>query len=275
MPKKPRVVHLKQSGELLTDRPGERWTLNGLKRSAERIIDVQKNAARLGVAGLMVVSGGGNVPDGFGRGANTRKVFGADSMIAQYADIIGRRSTTDNAIMLTAMLKDLGAPCILVAAPHADFQDVELGEVPLYTPELVKRAYHEGKIVLIAGGVGLGGMTTDSAVVHYALWEAEADPAVQSIALKATKFNGVYDADPATSPDARRYAALSADYMLNDYERFGVVDRVCLEKLREAGHEGVAVELQIYSAEHSVVEALENERLGTMVFSQNVEPKFA
>src|SRR5690242_2678588 len=110
-----RVVHLKQSGELLTDKPGERWTPTGLQRSAERIIEVQKNADRLGVAGLMVISGGGNVPDGFGRGANTRKIFSADSMVARYADVIGRRSTTDNAIMLAAILIDMGAPCLLVA----------------------------------------------------------------------------------------------------------------------------------------------------------------
>ena len=275
MAQKPRIVHLKQSGELLTDQPGERWTLGGLKRSAERIVEVQQNAERLGVAGLMVISGGGNVPDGFGRGSNTRKVFGSDSVIAQYADVIGRRSTADNAIMLTAMLKDLHVPCVLVAAPNAGFQDVELGPIPVYSSEVVARAYAEGKVVLIAGGVGLGGMTTDAAVMKYALWQAQADPNIESVALKATKYNGVFDTDPAKNPTARQYAELSADLMLSDYERFSAVDKVCLETLSEAGKAGIDVRLRVYAAEHSVVEALEDEHLGTTIFSHAVTPAFA
>jgi uridylate kinase len=196
-------------------------------------------------------------------------------MVIKYADAIGRRSTTDNAIMLTATLMDLGAPCMLVAAPNAGFEDVELGPIPVYTPELVGRAYKEGKIVLIAGGVGLGGRTTDTAVVTYALWQAEADGSVQSIAMKATKYHGVYDADPAKFPHARRYARLSADYMLKDYERFGAVDRMCLEVLHEAGKEHADVRLQVYDAKYSIVEALEDEHLGTTVLAQKVEPEFA
>ncbi len=270
-----RVVHLKQSGELLTDKAGERWTPSGLEKSAQRIIDVQKNAERLGIAGLMVITGGGNVPDGFGRGANTRKIFGPGSMVARYADVIGRRSTTDNAIMLTAMLVDLGAPCLLVAAPNAGFEDVELGPVPTYTPEVVQAAYQGGKIVLIAGGIGLGGRTTDAAVVQYALWQAESDSKLQSVALKATKFNGVYDADPAAHPDARRYAQLSAGFMLQDYDRFSAVDRICLETLQGAGKDNIDVRLQVYAAEHSVVDALEDETLGTIITSRGIQPEFA
>jgi uridylate kinase len=223
----------------------------------------------------MVISGGGNVPDGFGRGANTRKIFSADSMVARYADVIGRRSTTDNAIMLAAILIDMGAPCLLVAAPNAAFEDVELGPIPIYTPEVVAKAYHDGKVVLIAGGIGLGGRTTDAAVVSYALWQAKADPNVQSIALKATKFNGVFDDDPAAHPGARRYTGLSADFMLKDYDRFGAVDRICLETLKEAGDEDIDVRLQVYAAEHSVVQALEDEHLGTTIFSKQCAPAFA
>ena len=90
----------------------------------------------------------------------------------------------------------------------------------MYDPELVQEAYKAGKIVLMAGGSGKGGQTTDAAVVEYALWQAAAYPAIQSIALKATKFNGVYDSDPAANSVAKRYTDIAATMMLADYERF-------------------------------------------------------
>jgi uridylate kinase len=269
-----RIVHLKQSGELLTDTPGERWTLPALQRAAERIGEVQNSAEKLGVAGLLVVSGGGNVPDGFGRGANMREKFG-DNTITHYADVIGRRSTMDNTIMLAAALADAGIPYELFAAPHSAFHDPTLGDVKEYSPELVQAAYRENKVVLMAGGSGRDHQTTDAAVVEYARWQAKAYPDTPSIALKATKYNGVFDNDPATHSDAKQYAELSADFMLNDYERFKAVDRRCLEILKEAGENSADVRLQVYAAEYSVVQALENETLGTTIFSKPTGAVFA
>ncbi len=269
-----RIIHLKQSGELLTDEPGERWTLPALGKAAKRIGDVQIYAERLGVAGLLIVSGGGNVPDGFGRGANMREKFG-DNAITRYADVIGRRSTMDNTIMLSAALFDAGVPHVLMAAPESAFHDPTLGDVPEYTPEKVQAAYRDGKVVLMAGGSGKDHQTTDAGVVEYAMWQAKAYPELKSIALKATKFNGVYDDDPAMHPDARRYAALSAGFMLDNYGRFKAVDRRCLEILSKAGSVNIDVRLQVYAAEYSVVRALEDEKLGTTIFSQPTEAVFA
>lgn len=270
-----RVVHLKQSGELLTDVKGERWTLPALKKAAARIGEVQAQAKELNVFGLLVVSGGGNAPDGFGRGANMRAEFGEDSVIAKYGDVIGRRSTVDNTIMLAAALKEAGVPHVIFAAPNSLFEDIELGEIKAYDVEAVQAAFHEGKVVLMAGGSGKGGQTTDAAVVEYALWQAEAHPEFESVALKSTKFNGVYDADPAKNPNAKHYAEISAATMLADYERFSAVDHKCLELLDEAGAQNVDVHLQVYDANFSVVEALKDPTLGTVVHSKNLDAKFA
>ncbi|HUB93519.1 MAG TPA: hypothetical protein VMB52_03370 [Verrucomicrobiae bacterium] len=272
---KQRIVHLKQSGELLTDVPGERWTASALKRAADRIGEAQAHAKELGVAGLLVVSGGGNAPDGFGRGANIRAQFGENSMVSKYGDIIGRRSTTDNTIMLAAALADAGILHTIIAAPHSLFQDIELGDVKEYDPEFVQAAFKDGRVVLMAGGSGKGGRTTDAAVVEYALWQAKAHPEFESVALKATKFNGVFDADPVKVPDARHYAEISASTMLADYDRFAAVDKLCLETLHEAGDAGLDVRLQIYSAEHSIVDVLQDPTLGTIIHSQTVEPRFS
>lgn len=262
-----RIVHLKQSGELLTDQPGERWTLTALDKVAERIAEVQQNAGRLNVAGLMVVSGGGNVPDGFGRGKNMRERFGADSTLARYSDVIGRRSTIDNSIMLTAALIDHNIPHVLIAAPNSGFDDPTLGTIPAYDAELIQEAYSAGKVVIMAGGIGKDGRTTDAGIVELALLQAKAHPEVASVALKSTKYNGVFEDDPAKHPDARRYAALSAAFMLADYTRFSAVDRTCLEVLKQAGDEKIDIQLQVYAATYSVVEALEDTMLGSIIHS--------
>lgn len=267
MPHTKRIVHLKQSGELLTDEPGTRWTVPALKKAAERIAAVQRSADKLGVAGLMVVSGGGNAPDGFGRGVNMREQFGTDSAIAKYSDVIGRRSTIDNSIMLTAALIDMGVPHVLLAGPNSGFDDPTLGPVAAYDDGLLQAAYSVGKVVIMAGGIGKDDRTTDAAVVEFAMMQARAHPEIASIALKATKYNGVFDDDPAKKPDARRYARLSAGYMLADYDRFAAVDRTCLEVLQVAGAANVDVRLQVYAAEFSVVRALEDEKLGTIITS--------
>lgn len=253
-----------------------RWTPNALRKAAERIAEVQQRAGELGVAGLMVVSGGGNALDDFGRGANVKRLFGFDSAVARYAvDVVGRDSTKDNTVMLKAALDDLGVPHRLMAAPNSAFDDIDLGHVLAYTPELAQEAYHHGEVVLMAYGSGKSGQTTDAAVVEYAMWQAQAYPNISSIALKATKFNGVFDSDPAANNGARQYAQISAGYMLKDYERFSAVDRRCLEIINEAGGAGVDVGLQVYATEHSIVEALQDEHLGTLILSREVEPTYA
>jgi len=275
MSQRKRIVHLKQSGELLTDAPGERWTPAALRKAGQRIAEVQQKAEALDVAGLLIVSGGGNVPDGFGRGAAMRETFGANSPMARYADVIGRRSTIDNAIMLSASLLDLGVPYLLLAAPNTEFNDIELGWIAPYSVELVQSAYRDGKVVLMAGGSGMSHQTTDTAVVEFAMWQAQANPDRPSMALKMTKYNGVFDNNPATHPDAKRYVRLSADFMLAEYERFSAVDRQCLEVLKGAGDSNIDVRLQVYAAEYTISQALQDETLGTTISSLAGEPVFA
>jgi uridylate kinase len=269
-----RIVHLKQSGELLTDDPGKRWTPPALKKAAERIAEVQRTAERLNVGGLMIVSGGGNVPDGYGRGSVMREVFGTDTAVGRIADVIGRRSTVDNAILLGAALEDLGVPHKMFAAPKSNFSDMDLGEIKAYDIESVQAAYREGHVVLMAGGIGVSNITTDTAVVELAMWQAKAHPEVPSLALKATKYNGVFDNNPKTHPDARQYARLSAGFMLADYERFSAVDERCLEILRDAGTSGLDVRLQVYAADYTIAQALQNEKLGTAIYAKPVEAVF-
>jgi uridylate kinase len=106
------------------------------------------------------------------------------------------------------------------------------------------------------------------------MWQAKAGPKVPSIALKMTKYNGVFETNPAEHADARQYARISAEYMLAHYDALSAVDRQCLEVLRSAGSAGLEVHLQIYAADYTIAQALEDETLGTIITSLPVEPQF-
>jgi uridylate kinase len=67
-------------------------------------------------------------------------------------------------------------------------------------PYILRRAVRhleKGRVVIFAGGSGNPYFTTDTAAVLRAQ-EIHAE-----ILLKATKVDGLYDADPVTNPDAR------------------------------------------------------------------------
>jgi uridylate kinase len=75
---------------------------------------------------------------------------------------------------------------------------------PYIRPKAI-RYLEEGKIVIFAAGTGNPFFTTDTAA---ALRGAEVGA---EIVLKATKVDGVYNADPAKNPAAVRYDQVSFD----------------------------------------------------------------
>jgi uridylate kinase len=75
------------------------------------------------------------------------------------------------------------------------------------------RHIEKGRIVLFAAGTGNPYFTTDTAAALRAV-EINAE-----VLLKATRVDGVYDQDPLTHPDARRYAHLAYADLLRDQLR--------------------------------------------------------
>ena len=72
------------------------------------------------------------------------------------------------------------------------------------------RHLEKGRIVIFAAGTGNPFFTTDTAAALRAI-EIGAD-----LLLKATKVNGIYDSDdPVKNPDAKRYATLTFDKVLD------------------------------------------------------------
>ena len=72
------------------------------------------------------------------------------------------------------------------------------------------RHLEKGRVAIFVAGTGNPYFTTDTAAALRAV-EIGAE-----VLLKATKVDGVYDADPVTHPNARRYAQLEYADLLRD-----------------------------------------------------------
>lgn len=263
------LAFLKQSGELLTDAQQDLWTPEGVYASADRISELYRNAGRLDLRGLLVVSGAGNVI----RGEGVKNRFESPN-VRRVADALGRMGTIQNTVMLAAALEDFSVPSQVMMSPGMAYADKSFGgSIMPYSLEATQRAYAEGQVVLMAGGIGEDDTTTDGAVVYYARNSAESDPD-QHYVLKATKHNGIYSEDPRHNAAAQRYKTISAGFMLADTDRFGAVDEPCLELMSDAPDN---LTMQVYAAnEYTPLEVLSaSHTVGTLVLAGEMEPVLA
>ncbi len=191
MPLKYQRILLKLSGEALMGDDAFGISRQTIERIAREIRAVHQ----LGVE-LAVVIGGGNIFRGVAGGA-----AGMDRATADY---MGMLATVMNALALQDALRQVEVPARTQSALKIE-QVVE----PYIRPKAL-RYLEEGKVVIFAAGTGNPFLTTDTAA---ALRGAEMGV---EVVLKATKVDGVYDADPAHYPQAQRYKALSFDQAIRD-----------------------------------------------------------
>jgi uridylate kinase len=110
---------------------------------------------------------------------------------------MGMLATVINGLSLQSALEKIGVPTRVQTA----FEMQAIAE-----PYIRRRALHHlenGRVVIFAGGTGNPYFTTDTTA---ALRAAEIGA---EIVLKATKVDGIYDADPVTHPDAVRLPQLT------------------------------------------------------------------
>ena len=179
-PKYRRIV-LKLSGEALRE-PGSKDNISPqiVNQMALEIKEVQS----LGVQ-VAVVIGGGNIWRGLAashRGMNRTT-----------ADYMGMLATVINGMALMSGLEDIGLTTRVQTA-------IEMNNVA--EPFILRRALHhleKGHVVIFVAGTGNPFFSTDTTAALRAN-EIGADAI-----LKATKVDGVYDADPKTNPGAKKY----------------------------------------------------------------------
>jgi uridylate kinase len=183
MPSEPkyRRIVLKLSGEALRE-PGSKDNISPqiVNQMAQEIKEVQS----LGVQ-VAVVIGGGNIWRGLAashRGMNRTT-----------ADYMGMLATVINGMALMSGLEDIGLTTRVQTA-------IEMNNVA--EPFILRRALHhleKGHVVIFVAGTGNPFFSTDTTAALRAN-EIGADAI-----LKATKVDGIYDADPKTNPGAKKY----------------------------------------------------------------------
>jgi uridylate kinase len=116
------------------------------------------------------------------------------------------------------------------------------------------RHLEKGRVVILAAGTGNPFFTTDTAASLRAI-EIGAD-----ILLKATKVDGVYDSDPVTNPDAKRYETVSFDQLLAD--KLLVMDATAVVMCRDN-----ELPLRVFdlTRANALVQAMTGDNVGTLV----------
>jgi uridylate kinase len=113
------------------------------------------------------------------------------------ADYMGMLATCINCLAMQDSLEKLGASTRVLSAIKME----QIAEP--YIRRRAVRHLEKGRVVIFAAGTGNPYFTTDTAASLRAM-EINAD-----VILKATKVDGVYDADPKKVATAKRYRTLT------------------------------------------------------------------
>jgi uridylate kinase len=228
-------VLLKLSGEALMGDLGYGIDPKVVADIAQEISDVMQ----LGIQ-LAVVVGGGNIFRGVKASA-----AGMDRATADY---IGMIATVMNAMTLQDALERIEIPTRVLTA-------IAMQEVA--EPYIRRRAIRhleKGRVVIFGSGSGNPFFTTDTTA---ALRAAEIDA---EVVFKATKVDGVYDADPAQNPNARRFQTLNYSHVLT--ADLKVMDSTAIALCKD---NNIPIMVFDLSVPGNIVRAVKGEAVGTLV----------
>jgi uridylate kinase len=232
-----RRILLKLSGESLAGPNGFGIDPVRAEDIAYRVQDVHQ----LGVD-VAIVIGAGNLwrgRSGLDRG-----------MDRATADYMGMLATTMNALALMDGMERIG----LVTRVQSAIEMHAVAEP--YIRRRAIRHLEKGRVVILGGGTGNPYFSTDTAAALRAM-EIGAD-----VLIKATKVDGVYDMDPMTHPEAKRFDHLTYIETLN--RRLEVMDSTAISLCME--NNLPILVLNLWNPE-ALRMALYGEKVGTLVNS--------
>ena len=231
-------IMLKLSGESLAGPDGFGIVPEQAEAIAERVKAVRKMDVE-----VAIVIGAGNLwrgKQGLDRG-----------MDRATADYMGMLATVMNAMALMDALERTGVYTRVQSA-------IEMRAVA--EPYIRRRAIRhleKGRVVIFGAGTGNPFFSTDTAAALRAV-EIDAD-----VLIKATKVDGVYDADPEKNPKARKFDTLSYIDVLN--RRLEVMDSTAVYLCMDNNLPILVVNLWDPSA---LEKALRGGKVGTLVATQ-------
>lgn len=188
-------VLLKLSGEALAGDKKTGFDEATVAEVARQVRSVMETGCE-----MSIVIGGGN----FWRGRSSNAIDRTK------ADQIGMLATVMNCIYVSEIFRSCGiATEIMTPFTVGAFTG-------LFSKDKALQAMKEGKAVFLAGGTGHPYFSTDTATVLRAV-EIEAE-----MILLAKSVDGVYDSDPKTNKDAKKYNEISIREVVQ--KGLGVVD---------------------------------------------------
>jgi uridylate kinase len=195
-------VLLKLSGEALLGKRQYGIDFDVVRSIATQVRTVHQLGVNVGV-----VIGGGNIFRGM---AASRRGFDRAT-----GDYMGMLATVINSLALQEALEDAGVPARTMTAIT----------MPQVAEQWIRRRalrhLEKGRVIILAAGTGNPYFTTDTTAALRAL-EIEAD-----VLLKATKVDGIYEADPLENPSAKKYERLDYLEALNE-KAIDVMDNTAL-----------------------------------------------
>ena len=230
-----RRVLLKLSGEALLGE-AEYGIDPGVVREIAREV---AGAASEGIEAAIVV-GGGNIFRGLAASAK-----GMDRATGDY---MGMLATVMNGLALQDALEQLGQPTRVMSA-------IAMNEIcEPYIRRRAVRHLEKGRVVVMVAGTGNPYFTTDTAATLRAV-EVHAQ-----VILKATRVDGVYDADPEKHPEAQRYSRIGYTELLSN--RLQALDATAVSLAMDNEMPIVVFDMTIAG---NIARAVRGERIGTLI----------
>lgn len=190
---------------------------------------------------VVLIVGGGNMVRGAEiAGQGIKRVTG---------DQMGMLSGLMNSMALTDIFEahDVQTRCMSnIFAPQV---------AESYSYRLAEKHLQNGRVIIVAGGTARPYVTHDTAAVSFGL---ELDC---QLVMKATKFDGVYERDPAKFPDAKKYEHLSFQDAVTD-ENIKVMDKAAMGLAME--HSRPIVVFDAMKAGNTA-KVVRGEAVGTMI----------
>ncbi|WP_321971990.1 UMP kinase [Paratractidigestivibacter sp.] len=208
------------------------------KRLADEIRPVFESGVE-----IAVVIGGGNIFRGV-QGA-------AGGMDRAQGDSMGMLATVINALALQDTFEQAGMDSRVMCA-------ISMRQIA--EPYIRRRAIRhmeKGRIVILAAGTGNPFFTTDTGA---ALRACEVNA---QILMKATNVDGVYDADPKTNPDAKKYDSVTYDEVLS--KNLKVMDAAAIALCRD---NNMPVMIFDINGDGNFQNAVEGAHVGTVVYNK-------
>jgi len=217
--------------------------VNGVDPEALEFLGRELLSIREQAQQIAVVVGGGNFYRG--QDSHLKKIERIP------ADYVGMLATVINGVILQQWIQSKGVKAKVLSAIAVD----PIAEH--YNPETARECLKDGTMLILSGGTGSPYFTTDTTAILRAL-----EIGAKTI-IKATKVDGIFDADPETFPNAKRFSELDFDAVL--FEQFEVMDATALALCRD---NRLTIRVINITKSGNLRRAVTGEAIGTLVRSK-------